>query len=137
MAAPLPSTSRRRVAALLLLLAAGGCANHAPDLPPDTTGIGSVRRLTLADFDAADAALSCEQIAEQRRQIASDLGTANGNIEANRTHNQVTGFIGAAVLPLAYIATEGNYADKDRIRALYPRNDTLIKLASVKSCPPS
>jgi hypothetical protein len=122
-------------AALLATLLAPGCAAPPPPLPADTTSVDSASRVTLKDFTAADAALSCTQIADERRRIAADMATANHNIEANRHDNQVAGFIGATVVPLGYLGTEGNYADKEAIQRLYARQDVLIKLAGVKSCP--
>jgi hypothetical protein len=46
----------------------------------------------------------------------------------------VAGYFGALfVVPL--VATEGNYSDKDIIKAAYARLDTLNKLAVYRGCP--
>jgi hypothetical protein len=129
-------SSKMRVWPLLGIVALllGACSSSAPALPPDTTSVNSLQRLTLADFTPADAALTCEQIAAERAQIAAGLDAANADIQANRTRNQVAGYIGAAFIPLAYLATEGNYAEKDKVKALYGRNDTLVRLGGVKRC---
>lgn len=62
------------------------------------------------------------------------IDKANANILANRTQNQVAAYVGSVLFPPAYIATEGNYKDKNDIQTAYARQDTLIALARVKSC---
>jgi hypothetical protein len=94
----------------------------------------SAHRTTLADFSPHDAALSCEDVAAERQKLADDMKAANGRIEANRHDNQVAGFIGATVMPLAYLATEGNASDRDIIALSYARQDLLIKLSALKAC---
>ncbi|HVZ00507.1 MAG TPA: hypothetical protein VHA35_13450 [Dongiaceae bacterium] len=125
-------TNRRRAGVLALLLV-GGCAGSAPPLPPDTTGTTSRHRVTAADFSAADAALSCSQIAAERDMLQATIRKANADVAANRESNQAATMVGAFV-PLAYIGTEGNYADKDAIKAAYARQDVLDRLAVFKHC---
>jgi hypothetical protein len=128
--------SRRPLLAGLALLGVavlGGCAASAPDLPPDTTGTTAQHHATASDFTAADNALSCDQIAAERNALKTKIDTANANIAANRSTNQAATYVGALV-PLAYIGTEGNYADKDAIKAAYARQDVLSKLSVVKGC---
>jgi hypothetical protein len=111
----------------------GGCGGAAPALPLDTTGTTSRHRVTAADLSPADAALSCEQVAAERATLKARIDAANANIAANRSSNQAATYVGAFV-PLAYIGTEGNYADKDAIKAAYARQDVLNKIAVVKNC---
>ena len=128
------STSSRR--SLLWLAGAallGGCGGAAPALPPDTTGATSQHRATAADLAPADAALSCDQVTTERAALKAKIDAANANIAANRSSNQAATYVGAFV-PLAYIGTEGNYADKDAIKAAYARQDVLNKVAVVKNC---
>lgn len=118
---------------MVALLLLSGCAASAPKLPPDTTSVNRARDLTIADFAETDRTMSCEAVADERRQISASLAAANGRIEANRTQNQVAGYFGALLIVPA-IATEGNYAEKDEITRLYHRQDTLIQLAAMKGC---
>jgi hypothetical protein len=111
-----------------------GCASSAPALPPDTTGTTSQHHVTAADFAPADMALSCADVTAERASVKNKIDTANANIIANRQKNQIAGYIGGVVSPLAYLATEGNYADKDAVKAAYARQDVLDKLAVLKGC---
>ena len=105
----------------------------APPLPPDTTGSTSAHHVSAADFTPQDRELSCVQIGEQRGALHEGIDKANANIAGNRTGNQVAGYFGALfVLPL--VATQGNYSDKDVIKAAYVRLDTLNQLAVYKAC---
>lgn len=116
-----------------MTLLATGCASSAPPLPDDTTSVNRAQTITLDAFSKEDAGLSCDQIAAERQGIDAQMREANGKIEDNRTQNQVAGYFGSMLLvPLA--ATEGNQAEKDQIKQLYGRQDTLIKLATVKGC---
>lgn len=129
------SSSKGAAFAAMASLLMAGCAASAPALPPDTTSVNRGQTISLQDFSPEDRALSCEQIAAERRQISDAKQGANSRIEANRARNQVAGFIGSAVFLPAYIATEGNYREKEEVAKLYARQDTLIKLAGVKHCP--
>ena len=133
MAGRSPLINRAGPAAILVIVLAG-CASPAPSLPPDTTGTTSLGQVSAADFAPADAALSCAEIGAERADLNARMDTANANIKANRHGNQVAGYIGAVVTPFAYLATEGNYADKDAIKAAYARQDVLNKLAVLKGC---
>jgi hypothetical protein len=133
-AVPLPSPSSVVSLRTLLTLLLAGCATAAPPLPPDTTGVNSQHHLSLADFSTQDAAMSCVDIAAERSQITAQLHEANANIQANRTKNQVAGYIGVVAMPLALLATEGNDADKQALQKAYARQDTLIELGHVKAC---
>jgi hypothetical protein len=104
----LPSPTSAVPLRTLFALFLAGCATVAPPLPPDTTSVDSQRHLSLADFSTQDAGMACVDIAAERSRITAQLDEANANIEANRTRNQVAGYIGAAVIPLVYLATEGN-----------------------------
>jgi hypothetical protein len=121
-----------RLAGLVLL---GGCAASAPALPPDTTSLHRQRELSAADFTREDTALSCDDIVAERQRNDEAMRSAHQRIELNRKNNQVAGYIGAVIFPPAYLATEGNYAEKDEIQRLYGRQDTLIKLAAFRACP--
>jgi len=107
----------------------------APALPPDTTGSTSTRHLAAADFTAQDQALSCDQIGEQRAGLHKGIDQANANIAGNRQNNQVAGYFGAVLFAPLLVATEGNYNDKDIIKAAYARLDTLNQLSVYKGCP--
>jgi hypothetical protein len=126
------SNSRTLAVGVALLLS--GCAGDAPKLPPDTTSVNRSRALTLDDFSEQDRTLNCDQIAGERRQIAEDMQAANGRIEANRTRNQIAGYLGATLV-VGWLATDNNDSEKEQIAKLYERQDTLIKLAGVKNCP--
>jgi hypothetical protein len=115
----------------LLAAALAACSTAAPQLPPERTSARG-----LDSFSPQDAQLTCDQIAEEWATTGRDREVANQNIAANRHQNQVAGYIGAAFFPPAYLATEGNYADKDRLAELQARRDTLIDLARTKSCKP-
>jgi hypothetical protein len=132
---PWSSRNSRRGSVLALgLLVLAGCEAPPPPLPPDTTSVNRTQALTLGDFSASDAAMRCDDITAERRTNAEAMKAANDRIEGNRTQNQVAGYLGALFL-VPYLATEGNYAEKDQIIQLYQRHDTLIRLASVKHCP--
>jgi len=118
----------------LFALFLAGCATAAPPLPADTTGVTSQRHMSLADFSPQDANMACVDIAAERTRITAQLDEANANIQANRTRNEVAGYIGVVANPLALLATEGNDSDKDAMQRGYARQDTLIKLAQVKGC---
>jgi hypothetical protein len=130
---PSPSSKPRLALAGLGLLMVAGCAASAPSLPADTTSVNRVQSVSLDTFSKEDAAMSCDQIAAERRDIDRQKQEANGRIEDNRTQNQVAGYFGAQLL-LPLLATEGNQAEKDAITRLYGRRDTLIKLSAVKGC---
>lgn len=115
-----------------------GCASEAPPLPPDTTSINRTHELTLEDFTPDARAMTCDQIAAERQQIAVAMQQANDKIAGNRTRNQVAvGFVsfGAGILAPALLMTDSNEGEKDEITTLYQRQDTLIKLGSLKHCP--
>lgn len=121
------------LAALLL-----GCASDAPPLPPDTTSINRTRDLSLQDFTPEAQAMTCDQIAAERRQIATTMQQDNDKIAGNRTRNQTAvGFVafGGLLAAPALLATDDNPAEKDQITALYKRQDTLIQLSALKHCP--
>jgi len=129
-------SSNAAIIALGALLAA--CASEAPPLPPDTTSINRARDLTLEDFTPEARAMSCDQIADERIQIARAMMDANSKVAGNRTRNQTAvGFVsfGGLVMAPALLATDSNTPEKDQITALYQRQDTLIKLATLKHCP--
>ncbi len=69
-----------------------------------------------------------------RAGCRTGIGQANANISANRHDNQVAGYFGFALLPPLLLATEGNYTDKDFIKAAYSRLDVLNQLAVFKTC---
>jgi hypothetical protein len=124
----------KRAGVFLLALSLGACAMQAPPLPADTTGSTSTHRLSANDFSPQDTALYCGEIGTQRAALHKGIDQASANIAANRQNNQVAGYFGALfVLPL--VATEGNYNDKDIIKAAYARLDTLNQLAVYRSCP--
>jgi hypothetical protein len=120
-------------ATLFVALLLAGCAGDAPPLPPDTTGSTAQHHVTAADFTVADAALSCSRIAAERETVQATIQKANADVVANRQGNQVATLVGG-IVPLAYIGTEGNYADKDAIKAAYARQDVLDRLAVFKHC---
>lgn len=130
------SNSATRFVAIAALLLAG-CASPAPPLPPDTTSINRSRDLTLDDFIPEARAMSCDQIAGERRSITDAMQAANVAIAGNRTRNEVVmgvvslgGLVAAPVL----LASDSNNAEKDQNVKLYERQDTLIKLAALKHC---
>jgi hypothetical protein len=110
---------------------ATACSTAAPPLPPERADARA-----LDTFPAEDARMSCDQIAEEWQATARDRQAAHQNIAANRHNNQVAGYIGATIFPPAYLATEGNYADKERLDQIQSRRDTLIELARTKRCQP-
>lgn len=123
-----------RAAWLASLVVLIGCAGGAPPLPPDTMSVDSVRRSTTADFVPADLALSCRQIALQRSQnydaIELDLHAAQQISPNNEAAMYAGGFF-----PPAYLFVKDDKPINDQVQLLYGRNDTLVKLAAVKSCP--
>src|SRR5258708_4939852 len=133
-AAPSRSSNRSACLGALAALALAGCAAWARARPPDTTSINRSRAVSLDEFNAADRALGCDDIAAERWQIAQSMQEANGRIEGNRTRNEVAGYFGTLFL-LPYMATENNDAEKDQITHLYARQDTLIKLTGAHGCP--
>ena len=123
----------KKTAVLLLAAILAGCATEAPPLPDDTTGTTSVRHLTEGDFTRQDRAMTCAQIADQRSVLRNGIDKANANIADNRPGNQVAGYFGGLLTwPLAF--TEGNYGDKDIIKAAYVRLDTLNQLSVLRNC---
>lgn len=125
---------RLRAASPIALLLLCSCASPAPSLPQDTTGTTSLRQVSAADFAPADVARSCAQIGTERADLRARIDIANANIAGNRRRNEIAGYVGATVLPLGYLATEGNYADKDAVKAAYARLDVLEKLSVLKHC---
>lgn len=125
--------SGKKTTILLLAAMLAGCASEAPPLPPDTTGTTSAHRLTERDFTAQDRGMTCFQIADQRSALRKGIDKANANIASNRDTNQVATYFGGWLLPLAL--TDGNYSDKDIIKAAYVRLDTLNQLSVLRSCP--
>ncbi len=123
----------RGTSAALLLLALAGCASHVAELPPDTTGTNRGKTVRIEDFSAEDAALSCIDIAAERQSLSAKMQAANASIEGNRVQNEAAVYAGGFLL-VPYLATESNSKEKDEIKALYARQDTLIKLAGVKNC---
>lgn len=57
-----------------------GCASDAPPLPPDTTSVNRTHNLTIADFTPQARAMSCDDIAGERRKIAEAMQAANNAI---------------------------------------------------------
>lgn len=125
------SASNRVIAVVMLSAITAACSTAAPQLPPE-----KATARTLDSYSAPDALMSCNQIAEEWSATARERESAHQNIAANRHQNQVAGYIGAALFPPAYLATEGNYADKERLTQLQDRRDTLIDLARTKNCKP-
>ena len=105
----------------------------APALPPDTTGTNRQQSLTVNDFTPADLAVSCKNIAAERAKNAAKIKADNKAIQADRRSNEIATYLGIfTVIP--YLATEGNYAEKDQITALDHRQDKLMELAAFKKC---
>jgi hypothetical protein len=119
---------------LFPIFALVGCTTSAPPLPTDTTAVNRQSIVTLNDFSAADAAMNCTNIVAERKSNQENIDKNNKAIEANRTQNQVAGVFGSLFI-VPYIATEGNYSEKDSIEALNKRQDILLKLSAVKHCP--
>jgi hypothetical protein len=128
-------SGNKGAAAALLLLALAGCASSAPALPPDTTSLNRTRELDPNRFTPEDLALSCADIADERRDLADDMRYANRRIEVTRDRNQVAGYFGN-FYGKPYLAARGNNAEKAWIAEAYDRQDTLLKLAQLKRCPP-
>ncbi|MDR3439784.1 hypothetical protein [Telmatospirillum sp.] len=130
-----PSSSRSKVGGMAVLMAVllAACASSAPPLPVDTTSVNRVQSIGMDAFSKEDAALSCDRIAAERRDIDAQMQAATGKIEDNRTQNQVAGYLGSQLL-LPLLATDNNQAEKQQISQLYARRDVLIKLAAVKDC---
>lgn len=106
-------------------------------MPPDTTSINRTRALTLEDFTPEARAMSCDQIADERSQIAAAMQNDNDKVAGNRTRNQIAvGFVsfGGLIAAPALLGADSNTNEKDEITRLYQRQDTLIKLAALKRC---
>lgn len=116
----------------LALIALAGCVGSAPPLPPDTTSINRTRTMTLSDFSATDAAMSCADIAAERETNTGAIKAANERIEGNRGRDQALIYV--SVLTAPFIAND-NDPERKEIAQRYQRQDTLIKLATVKACP--
>lgn len=126
--------TNRGFCSVFLVAMLTACAMDAPSLPPDTTGSTSLLHLSAADFTIADNNLSCAQIGDERDTLSKGMEQANANIASNRHTNQVAGYFGAALFPPVLLATEGNYSDKDFVKAAYQRLDVLNQLAVFKGC---
>ncbi len=122
-------------AAVALALLLAGCQSGAPPLPADTTAVNSTRTLTLADFTAEDATLSCDQVQAERRRVAEAMQAANARVAADRAQNQAAGYFLGVLYFAPYAASQGStHPQKDEMARLYARQDTLIKLATFRRC---
>ncbi len=127
------SSRNRAVGSAFFALLLAGCNTAPPALPPDTTSLNRVRNATLADFPLEDQAMSCDDIAKQRGDIAAAMQADSSAIDANRTRNQIAGYFGALFI-LPAIAMVPNNTERDDVAKLYGRRDTLIKLSALKNC---
>jgi hypothetical protein len=126
-----------RLPALAVALLLGGCVASAPPLPTDTTSVGALKHMSLADFPESDRNLTCEQIAAEGISITNRMMADNSSIEGNRVRNEAAVYFAAlsvVTLPIA-LASVQNATERKEVTALYQRRDTLIKLSAVKSCP--
>lgn len=114
--------SSSKLACALLLSA---CVSAAPDLP-------TAAKPSLAEFDAADKALSCDAIATQTAEINRQLAAIDARVDANRVRNEMLVYFGGAIVPL--FATESNNAEKAQVPILQNRKDVLMRLATVRGC---
>jgi hypothetical protein len=131
-----PSFSKSKVVGIVVLVAGvtAACQAPAPALPRDTTGTNATHPLSADEFSQADLALSCDQILAERNRLRDQIDRAKANINANRESNVAASAVGAMVFAPAYILTEGNYTDKDALKAGYARLDIVDKLAVFRHC---
>jgi hypothetical protein len=131
-------SNRRAPFVILTALLLACCSTPAPPLPPDTTSINRTRDLTLDDFTPEARVMTCEQIADERRQIADRMSKANDVIASNRSRDEAAMFAALLIAPIAYggmAAAGSNGPERTENAKLYERRDTLIKLATLKHCP--
>jgi hypothetical protein len=112
-------------------LLAAACAGSAPELPPDTTSLNRTRSLDLSNFSASDAAMSCNDIANERERNSTAIKDANARIAGDRVRDQVAAYI----VPLTGAVFAGAHDEEHAgITRLYARQDVLIQLGNVKKC---
>ncbi len=129
-----PACRGLRLAAAFLLLLVAGCNSAAPTLPPDTTGTNRVASVRIEDFSPSDAAMSCADIAAERLSISTRMQAVNDSVAASRPPGRKLAW-NPISLASGDTAIDFNDSQRDEMKALYARQDTLIKLAGVKSCP--
>ena len=115
------------LAALALL--AASCAASAPPLPPPAAAGGT------EGIAASDLALDCPRVAHELAAVDAQMREANRRIEGERVRNQAIGYFAGLVMPPLALAAEHNRAERDLVRSLYARRDTLLRVAARKSCP--
>jgi len=111
-----------------------GCASAPPPLPPDTTSINAAHQLTLADFDAADLALSCSEISQQEQAMTANIDAAAAKITASRQSNEAIGLVASVAFTPLWLATDNNTPEKKAYETSYARRDKLRELSNLKHC---
>lgn len=123
---------------LLLVVVAGligGCATDARNLPPDYSSVDAKKRLSVDDFDAAAAKLTCSQIDEELKILESDYALQEQDIKGKRVQNQAGFYIGAVFFLPALIVTDSSTEAKEKIENINRAKDQLYKLRVFKKCP--
>lgn len=126
-------SNRLIIVGLVLVLAA--CNRPAADLPPDYGSVTARNTVSLAEFSAADQALSCPDVDRARVALKGEADELTKKIMSHRSNNQTAGYIGGALFLPVLFALELSAEDKASLDRIQGRDDTLLKLKSVKRCP--
>lgn len=111
-----------------------GCNRPAPDLPPDYGSVDAVVRSNLTDFDPEDRELTCPEIDGKRRMLREEAERLTARIAHRHSGNQAAGYVGAVLFAPALLALNLSEEEKNKLNTLQARDDTLIRLKSVKLC---
>lgn len=133
--APLFTRIERVVLLALAFVVVPGCATSARDLPPIVTSPGDGNRVSLEDFDAATASLSCWEIEQELQSLSDAVVEHEQAIYQKRQQNQVAGYIGLVFFLPALAATDNSEEEKRKLDDIYAAKDKLFTLQSIRKCP--
>jgi len=112
-----------------------GCATQARDLPIDHSSIIAKQRLSIHDFNAVDAKLTCSEIDEELKTLEEHYSIQLNDIKSKRQQNQINGYIGGVFFLPALLATDNSTEAKKKIDDINKAKDLLYKLRAFKKCP--
>ncbi|MCG8490057.1 MAG: hypothetical protein MI743_00445 [Sneathiellales bacterium] len=124
---------KRLFLSALMLGALCACARSAPDLPPDLQAKSAGEAAEILKITDKDLALDCTQIQEEMQNLKKEHDIHETTIRTLRGQNQAATYLGLFFLP-AYLATDNNSVEKEKLDAIQKRFDQLYYLKKVKKC---
>jgi hypothetical protein len=124
----------RRILVIGAVLVVAACAQNAPDLPPDTTGINAVSRMTPASFSPADQALTCQQINAEFDANRAAMQQDDQAITGSRGHDEAVASAAFLLAGPAAMGLQSHAEARQDYKVRLARNDTLRQLGIIQGC---